>query len=244
MRQTVNRRSALYGFGAAFTGTLLSAPLPQALLARRVAEGALGSFDLRRILVRGLSDGKAITVTRQWRCDMVPEGEIIRVSGEQIDVSVEAPEQLAPLAAIERRRKVTGLFPATINADGLLDQAHIGTAPEDITAAINAAMDVYAARGASAETRASAASFLSSLSQRSAEMISNVPPNLFFPTPGEQRIEREIVLPDGNIGGYSLVLRAQAEDETGMLKESSREVITRVEESERKSRESWEMTRA
>ena len=245
MSNTFDRRDmmrALGYLGLSVTASpfLFGAPARAA----RLSVPVTGRYHLHRRLVRGLSDGKAIVVERHWDCEFTPEGSRLRVSGTQTSVTVDAPAKLEPLAAIERQREVAGLFPATIDEQGKFTQPVRGMSAEDLDASIQTALAMYRARGADGETIANAKQFLNSLSNASAAMISSIPPDLFFPAPGKHQVEREIELANGEKGAFLLTAIAEADGGTGLLKHSSREVITSAHGSERHSSESWRLSKA
>jgi hypothetical protein len=79
-----------------------------------------GEIVLARSLIRELSDGKQIVVSRRYRISFVPIAGGYRVEGDLLGVTVEAPPILASLADLERRRADPGLFPMELGKDGLL----------------------------------------------------------------------------------------------------------------------------
>lgn len=58
-----------------------------------------------------MSDGSAFEVSRSFAVRFVAAGAGYRVEGEQLDVTVTAPERLARFAEIERTRLEEALFP-------------------------------------------------------------------------------------------------------------------------------------
>ena len=85
-----------------------------------------GEMVLARSLIRELSDGQRIVVTRRYtiRFAAVPEG--YQINGELIGVDVDAPPRLASLAELERRRVDPGLFPMRIDRAGILHEKTTG----------------------------------------------------------------------------------------------------------------------
>ncbi|MEZ5680998.1 MAG: hypothetical protein R3E14_06835 [Erythrobacter sp.] len=77
-----------------------------------------GSYILTRLVERELVDGKMLAVERSWSCRFEDAGRGMRVNGEQLDCIVRAPAALATLADMERRRTVSGPFPAFLTGTG------------------------------------------------------------------------------------------------------------------------------
>ncbi len=75
---------------------------------------------LTRELRRVLAGGAAIVSRRSYRIAFVREGQGWRVDGAQVASEVEAPPQLAALAALEQARKDDGLFPLYLDENGLI----------------------------------------------------------------------------------------------------------------------------
>ena len=206
-----------------------------------VAYAPEGQYMLTRELTRGLGNGKTVVVTRRWLCDFVSSESGIRVSGEQVHFDVEAPEVLAPIAEIERKRVVTGFLPATLDQYGRLTNTQQETADRDVRAAIDQALLLYKQKSADVEVQKLASEFLRDLSQAGAQMLSKVQPDLFFPEPGEHREDRTLELPNGDVGSFEVTLTAEAYQRTRLLKLVSRKVVTRIADSERLSSENWSM---
>ena len=79
-----------------------------------------GPMILTRELRRSLSDGKAIITRRSYEIRFAPERGGFRVDGRLVDVDVDVPPRLAPLALLERLRGDDGLFPIHLTTRGLI----------------------------------------------------------------------------------------------------------------------------
>src|SRR5687768_14615177 len=73
-----------------------------------------------RRLERMLVDGAIFSVVRRFEVRFEHRAGGYQVDGRQIDVEVEAPEQLAAFARIEREREERGLFPLLLDEGGTI----------------------------------------------------------------------------------------------------------------------------
>jgi hypothetical protein len=141
------RRTFLAGLVAAgFASGLIARPaaLLAALPALRLPVGAMW---LERELVRSLGDGQAVTVRRSWDIGFAQQARGIVVSGAQVAVSVDAPENLAALARIEEQRDTAAMFPIMLSDNGRILAGGKGEAPaDDLAAAMRAAERMIVAR--------------------------------------------------------------------------------------------------
>lgn len=194
---------------------------------------------LRRELSRGLRDGKAIVVTREWRVEFNENGRGISVSGLQTSVSVEAPPALAKISEIERARSTQDMFPILLSQDGMILAAGEATSRASVEEAISAAADLMAEKGLSVQTVSEQRQFLVQLQQTGSSLLEQMPGDLFYPITAPLREIREIALPSGVAGEFEVLWSASAQAETGLLDRARREVITRINENERRSTETW-----
>jgi hypothetical protein len=104
-----------------------------------------GPVTMTRTLVRNLADGKQIIVTRRYLIRFTPEGDGYRLDGEQIDAEVVAPSALSGLAEIERKRIDKGLFPARLDARGMIRPARLDRDPDTTSAALAQGQQIIAA---------------------------------------------------------------------------------------------------
>ncbi|MGI8942670.1 MAG: hypothetical protein ACR2FJ_00265 [Qipengyuania sp.] len=235
-----DRRDALRTMGALALAPLAALALPPPLaVARNLAPAPAGNYRLTRELVRGLSDGAEIVVTRSWACRFEPVGAGQHVSGEQIDVQVAAPSVLAPLAQIERARKANELFPILLDRAGLIAGPPSAASGPAVAEAVDAAMKLYRRFRANAAVIEDARRFMAELQQTAAAMVSQIPRDLFYPIAGEHREAREVPLPGGAIGRFEVVASAIADGRTGLMASSSREIATTAHGRRTLSRETW-----
>ncbi|WP_296721842.1 hypothetical protein [Erythrobacter sp.] len=239
------RRTLLAGLiGAGMAGSLaaIARPLVAADTALALSEGPML---LERELVRELSDGAAITVRRGWEIGFARQARGILVSGAQVSASVDAPPNLAQLAAIEQRRSTQGMFPILLSETGLiLASGPAPTAPADLSAALRSAEAVIARLTRSGPRRDSLMRYLAEVHRAGSSEFEIMPADLFFPAATPVRQVEAIALPDGIAGEFALLWEARAAPDARWLAEGERQVITRIDGLERRSRELWKLRRA
>ncbi len=235
---TCDRRRLLRTAGLAAAGFALARPA-LALGGMSPITVPVGPFILRRELERGLARGASLLVVREWqgRFDRSVEG--VRVTGKQVSCTVEAPEVLEPIAEIERRRISPGPFPARLDGRGRI----VGTRSPGAggkAAAIAAALAVLEDAGKSAAELENARQQLGRLANASGAVISETPPDLFFPVVGNASESRDVLLPGEIVGNVTVRLAAKAQ-RTGLLESFERKITTRIGEETRESRETWRL---
>lgn len=196
---------------------------------------------LSRRLVRDLNDGNRIVVERDWLIAFVRQGRGLTVEGRQLDVRVEAPERIAEIAEIERKRSTEGQFPVLLDADGLVVSAAAAGPTGDISAAVAAAKGIIARSNRSASQKAQAQLYLAQIQRAGASMFAQMPGDLFFPRHAPVRDVQPVNLPDGTSGEFEVVYSAKADPVNGWLDEAERRIITRLAGTSRSSAELWQM---
>ncbi|MEM1195363.1 MAG: hypothetical protein AAGH57_04615 [Pseudomonadota bacterium] len=230
------RHALVFAIGSA---SLASSVLSGRVLAAKKVVCPTSPMLLRRELSRGLRDGKAIVVTREWRVEFVEHSRGISVSGLQTRVFVDAPPALAKISEIEKARSTQDMFPILLSQNGMILAAGKATSRASVEAAIAAAADLMAKKGLSVQTVSEQRQFLMQLQQTGSSLLEQMPGDLFFPMIAPVREIREITLPSGVTGEFEVMWSANAHTETGLLDRARREVITRINESERRSSETW-----
>jgi len=204
-----------------------------------------GAWLLKRRLQRGLRDGLAISVTREWRVQFARQSRGIAVSGAQVSVAVDAPERLAPIAKIEEQRSSDAMFPILLAPNGKIIAAGQNTSQESLDEAVRAGTALLAEEMpkamAGARPAAQHARYLAQLQQSRSSLLDELPGDLFYPSAKPFRAVRQIALPDGRSGEFAVNWEASAHNESGWLNTARREVITRIGESERRSSEDWSL---
>lgn len=241
--QGYHRRHIAGGIAAAalLPFAALSAPLSAAGAKPRARTAPSGSFALQRVLTRELGDGAAIVVTRRWRIGFTAAGPGLTVAGEQTFAEVAAPPALAPLAALEKARSTTALFPLELDRMGHIAGSERGMDAAQLLRAIETGQAMFERGTGGAVLAADSRAFMSQLSRLSAVAVSTMPRDLFFPAPGSSAATRGITLTGGSTGIVSVASRASSDPDTGLLSTSERVVITRIGASERTSREEWSL---
>ncbi len=241
----LNRRdaAALIAVAALLPLGLLGAPLGPARAARRPARAPEGNFLLERVLARDLSDGASIVVTRRWRAAFLPRDRGMFVEGEQIFAAVAAPPGLQALASLEQSRAATAMFPIALDAAGLI----VGTAQQSeddhLLRAVEKCRTLVERSGALADRTRDANKFLAELARMTAQAVSMLPRDLFFPLSGRNSATQAIAVPGGEPGSISVAAAAATDPASGLLRTSERVITTRIGTSERASKELWTLAR-
>lgn len=235
----IGRRAALGRFAIM---ALATASFPALARTSRMSSARLivpdRSFILRREFERELSSDASILVAREWQGQLFAMADGARVEGRQTNCTVEAPEILAPVAEIERKRIAPGPFPAILGADGRIVDGEEESASGKTAAvdAANAILEQLGPPGDLADSRA----FLARLASQAGAIISATPDDLFFPAVGSASEHRTIELPDGLAGLVTVDLVASA-SVGGLLDTLERRITTRIGDSKRLSRERWSL---
>lgn len=232
-----NRRAILAGIAAGASLSFLSLPVRLAARPRPVAFPE-DSFTLQRELERGLGGGASIVVTRRWQCNFAQLGEGASVSGIQGRCDVKAPAALAALAEMERSRRITGLFPMKLDNEGHISDWG-GPGATGIEPALRAAGERVDSLALAENDKRDAKAWLAQIGRTAAEIVSQVPRDLFFPEAGKRSDSRKMALPDGQTGFYDITIEATARASDGLLVSSERRIVTRIGDSSRLARERW-----
>lgn len=198
---------------------------------------------LTRTVHRALGGGLEIVARRSYAIRFVPDGLGFRVDGRLIDSHVDAPAGLSALAAIERQRPDTGMFPMRLDAEGRLTDA--ASARDDEAkhkASAIAALQVGGSDLSAAE-KSQAGSFLTAVAARGAGSA-EWPRDLFRPQPGNRRESRRLALPSGGEGTVTVAIAARAAPSDGLLEAVERTVMTDLGGTRRETREEWTLARA
>jgi hypothetical protein len=232
------RRRLLTGLMAA--GGILALAPPLRALASAPLPLPGGPLRLTRELVRELGDGTAISVRRGWDVTFARQARGIMIAGTQVSASVDAPPSLADLARIEQQRSTAAMFPIMLTDAGLiLASGTANAAPDDMAAALRAAEKMIAARPQSEGQRDNLRRYLAEIHRAGAGQFEALPPDLFVPAGTPLRRVEPVSLPGGMTGAFELVWEARANPDTGWLVSGQRQIITRIAELERRSREVW-----
>lgn len=200
-----------------------------------------GSLTLTREMRRTIGRSKQIVTRRSYEIRFIPEGEGWRVDGTLISSEVEAPAELAELAALEKARKDDGLFPLTLDSQGLIvaQRAPADAAATDKARAVaNQAVEKI---NMTSSDKTVAKQMIQRIATQSQASSGSWPVDLFRP-PVEPVIDvRSIALPDGNQGRVTVTMLARP-NSTGGLQQLDRRVLTEIGGTSRLSEETWSMT--
>ncbi len=233
----ITRRGVL---GGAMAGAVVGFGVPTApLLAAHSIRIPTGPMRLTRRLERGMRGGAALVVEREWLVVFTAEGNGFAISGEQIAASVDAPSGLEPLAKIERTRSTAGMFPILLAQDGTIAAAGQYTQAHDVGAAVKKAEAIIAERAIPGDARALQMRYLAHLQSASSSFLKQLPGDLFFPSTPPSRAVQPVTLPDGLVGEFEVTYDARHAVGHPWLDRAERRVVTRIGQSERRSREVW-----
>lgn len=236
-----SRRSVLgglIGLGGA-SGFLASA---QIAFAQSNVVPPNGPMMLTRRQERSLSDGKIIEVTRSWKIRFQAQTDAIAISGSQIAVSVEAPEALAPIAAIEEARSTDDMWPINLSLAGRIVDAGADVREQDFNAALAAAEQIIERDTNSANDQATRLDYLRRLENIGSSLLAQIPSDLFFPVGEPFQSQREVQLPDGLTGVFEVSYDARPVQQGTWLDRALRKVTTRIGESEKYALEEWSLS--
>ena len=209
--------------------------------AASIAQTPQGPMLLSRRLVRGLSDGNRIEVRRLWRVAFVRRQSGMALIGRQVGVSVEAPERLAPIAAIERERSTDNKFPIIIDESGLIVGAGEAENASDVDRAIHAAQQIAQENGASKSQQQQLRAALQQVQAAGSSLLDRLPKDLFFPRSSGFAEQRAINLPGGVSGQFEVTYSVSAHPISGLLDHADRHIVTRLGDSAQASSEHWEL---
>ncbi|WP_305700402.1 hypothetical protein [Novosphingobium sp.] len=194
---------------------------------------------LSRTIWRSLPDGKNIMVRRSYEVRIAALDDGYLVNGALLDTVVEAPPPVAMLAELERKRPDAGPFPLRLDRHGIITE--VAESPADGAARADATRGSAlilkkAAQSGDAQDKALAVltRVLSSTSGSAAWPI-----DLFNPAQNNRHEVRRVPLPGGASGEVDVSINVQRPGPGPLPELFERTVITRLDGSERTSREVW-----
>ena len=238
-----DRREVMWRLGAFAVLPLAMQALPAVAAQNRpVRTPPTGDYRLSRKVSRSLVDGRMLTVEREWSCRFSANGRGMSVSSFGQNATVDAPESLQALASMEEKRLDSGPFPALLDASGMIISAPstpTGASNEAVSAAMNALRNAAASHNETAD----ASRFLHGLAGAAGAVMSAIPSDLFYPTPGLREDARSIALPGGASGTVAITMRSSAKEQSGLLDWFERSVHTQLDGVTRRSSEVWSLRR-
>lgn len=195
-----------------------------------------GKLVLSRTVIRVLSDGKQIVVTRRYRISFLPTSSGYQLDGTLIDVDVQVPPLLTNLADIERIRPDTGLFPMQLGIDGMIRDQHTEILDSKSRQENFAKAGAFLTQNDADPQRRSES--IRQLGRLVGSMPNSAwPTDLFRAQPGERRMERQVTLSDGRQGIVEVVLKVETLLPCGLPQRLERVVTTRLGGSTQVSKE-------
>jgi len=197
-----------------------------------------GSMLYTRRLVRSLPDDARFSVSRSFAIRFVAEAGGYRVEGEQVAVDVDAPESLEFLAAMERDRRERALFPLLLGRDGLIEGTDFASPPR-LDQAVQAVLRRVGQLPVPDDDQAEMTRFVRAVHANAAQLLSELPRDLFAPDEERSSESRTLALPGGGEGVVTVAYTADTEPSTGLMRSAQREVVTEFGGSLRRTVESW-----
>jgi len=237
----MTRRGALRLSAKLGSGSVMAISPAGRLLAQPSIQMPDMPMRLTRRLSRGLRDGSAIVVTRNWRITFAPQARGIAINGEQTGVTVDAPPVLKTLTEIEANRSTAGMFPILLSPTGTIVAAGEMTSRTSIDAGMRQAVALFEQRKGSAQTKEEQIRVLARLRKTGTSLLDEMPGDLFYPSVTPLREVRSLNLPDGSTGEFEIGWEATHQTGSTLLKSARRKVITRIGSSIRISSEDWSL---
>jgi hypothetical protein len=231
----------------------LAAAVAPALAGRADAAGAAsgrrfappaGPMTFTRRLVRNLGDGNALAVSRSFAVRFAHRIDGWSIAGRQVAVSVDFPERLAPLAALERQRTEVDLFPVLLDGRGAIvggPEPHLARELDEAVASVTRG---FARLAHTADEQREHAAFVRALHDAGARMTALLPVQLFAPGGEALTAMRELTLPDGSEGTIAVSFTAAADPLTGLMRQARRDIVTTIAGDSRLTREDWTLAPA
>jgi hypothetical protein len=237
----IGRRTLLHGAAMAVALPLVSAAQDRAPLRPGFAPPPTPMLYVRR-LERGLVDGASLTVTRSFAVRFMREGGGYRVDGEQVAVTVDAPPQLDALARLERERVEASLFPLELDGEGAILGVAPGAERAQLDEAVRAATAQIERGPHTPAVREELRAFVDAVHRNSADLVTELPRDLFAPADLVRSESRAIALPGVSEGRVRLSFTAERDPLTGLMRTARREIVTEIAGDLRRTVESWSLT--
>ncbi|WP_340588250.1 hypothetical protein [Erythrobacter alti] len=198
-----------------------------------------------REVTRDLVDGSAFSVSRCFSVEFRRFSRGFMLHGQQSEVAVDAPQQLASFAEMERGRDESGMFPLALDPFGLIlsSESHSAERPS-VQEALEQTIAALNSQHLSQGERVSLETFVGALHATGQRIIAHMPIDLFSPAGAERLEEQEIALPDGGRGRVVTRFHGERDSATGLMRSATRQIITEVENSRRITSESWNLAPA
>jgi hypothetical protein len=142
-----------------------------------------------------------------------------------------------------RKQVNSSMFPFSLDAEGLI-VADSGPAAGPIPGfdeMIDTGLEMLRKSGQTEAQIHDAKTFFLWLQLAAAQIVTDIPLDLFVPPPEPEQTSRAIELPGGGAGTIEVRFRGSRSPETGMMAEATREVITSTEGTSQRIVDSWAM---
>lgn len=192
-----------------------------------------------RRIERSLPGDARFTVSRSFSIRFQQDLGGYRVDGEQVAVEVEAPDSLASFAAMERERREGALFPLLLDQNGLIAVGSEAPDPPRLDQAVQEALQRIASLPLPESDQAELTRFVRAVHANAAQLLTELPRDLFVPGQDGSSETRTLSLPGGGQGVVTVAYTAEREPTTGLMRSAHREVITEFDGSLRRTLESW-----
>jgi hypothetical protein len=146
---------------------------------------------LSRQVHRSLADGKLV-VTRHYRVNFRPNTKGYLIEGEWLSTDVDAPPRLANLAALEKARATTSIFPIQLDHAGMIMSRENHRSPALNESEAQAARQLIDGAALKPDAQHQAIEFLDQVAKQTGPVISHWPASLFRPGPFNSEIQREL----------------------------------------------------
>ncbi len=229
------------GMAAALPIAALAWPAAPGLAASQAYAPSESPLLLTRVLRRALAGGLEIVTRRNYEIWIVAEDEGYRVEGRQIDCAVEVPPGLEALAALERGRVDTSLFPIRLDQGGMMRERGAATALADRSAAAQLAGGLVARAKLSASEQSQAQVFVNQFRQ-GGPGLTIWPRDLFNPAQGQRNESRSVALADGSLGYVTVTIEAHPDAIPDQGSRFERTVITDLGGTQRTTREEFRIS--
>ena len=200
----------------------------------------LDTMLLTRTFRRPLPGGAEVKTQRSYEIHFVSEGDGFRIDGELVESVVDAPPALQALAALERSRPDTGMFPMRLDVRGKLlpkDEPPTSMATQQAGKLAAQQIDEFSLPAAQARE---AREFVEQVKGRTGR--TPWPQDLFNPAPGQRQHVQTIPLPNGAQGQVSIEIDARTDEPSGLLATFERTVTTELGSDARVTQETWTLS--
>lgn len=203
-----------------------------------------GPMIFTRVLTRELHDGKQVIVTRKWRIEFAQLEIGFEIIGKQVFVKVDAPERVRAIAQIEEKRPTDEMFPIVLNDEGAIERIGEIDNSASIQAAADKARQVISALSRSEDEKAQMREVIMRLEHAKEDILGSMPSDLFFPHRLQFSESKQLSLPDGSLGKFTVSYHAIVSLAGPWLQHARRHIKTQIGENCRNSYEVWTLEKA